>query len=186
MCPFQIKLPNRGPHQVVQGALVASTQFRNSPNGVLDVLNKATFVILTLATFDVLACPNIVGTWQSSKELSIDYNTKYLDIEPHTVKFMNDVYGVLKVTYTESTMRMHGAPTRKIEIKGKEYDFVYEEMTSSYEVVSCDNNSVTILTDSPYSTGEDTIHFIDENTVWVPAMPGSDRREYFKRLANES
>ncbi|MCU7878168.1 MAG: hypothetical protein KZQ84_15460 [Candidatus Thiodiazotropha sp. (ex Lucinoma borealis)] len=138
-----------------------------------------------MSSFEVLACPDIVGTWRSSKELSIEYNTKLLELEPHTIKFMNDVYGILTITYTKTSIRMHEAPTKKISIKGKEHDFVFEEMSSSYEQVSCTEESVTILSNSPYSTGEETMTFVDLNTFWVSTMPGSDKREYFKRVPKD-
>lgn len=106
-------------------------------------------------------------------------------MEPHTIKFMRDVFGVLTLTYTKNAIRMHGAPTKKITIKGKEHDFVYEEMTFSYEIKSCTKNSLIILSDSPYSTGEDVLNFINPNVYWVPSMPGSEKREYFERLPKD-
>ncbi len=143
---------------------------------------KLVLATLLMTSFDALSCPDALGTWRSSKELSVEYNTKHLDLEPHTIKFMNDVYGILTVTYTKNTIRMHGASTKKIMIKGNEHDFVFEEMTSSYKQISCTDMAVTILSDSPYSTGEETMTFVDKNTFWVSAMPGSDKREYFKRV----
>jgi hypothetical protein len=146
--------------------------------------NTYLFIFLYSLSAEAFCCPKIIGTWKSSLDLSLKYNTENLDLESRTIEFMKQVYGVLTLTYDEEMVRSHGAPTKKIMVSGKEYDFVYEEMKYPYEVLSCTDDTLTIKEDSPYMESTEVKHFIDSNTYWVPAMPESEKREYFIRVSN--
>ncbi|MBU3020027.1 hypothetical protein KO519_20335 [Paraglaciecola agarilytica] len=147
-------------------------------------MKKVIALFSALFLNNVYACPNIIGTWQSSNELSVKHNKENLDLEPHTIKFMNDVFGVLKITFTENVVHMHSAPTKKIEIKGKPHDFTYEELRYEYKIESCNKKTLFISDQNPYyQSKNEPITFIDKDTYWVPTMPGSDEREYFVRIS---
>lgn len=141
--------------------------------------NTCLLIFLSCLSTEALCCPKIIGTWKSSLDLSLKYNTENLDLEPRTIEFMKQAYGVLTLTYGEEMVRSHGAPTKKIMVSGKEYDFVYEEMKYPYEVLSCTEDTLTIKEDNPHMESTEVKHFIDSNTYWVPAMPESEKKGIF-------
>jgi hypothetical protein len=50
---------------------------------------------MCLVVSNANACPEIVGTWRSSKELNMEYNLKNVEMKSDTIKFLNDVLGIL-------------------------------------------------------------------------------------------
>lgn len=115
-------------------------------------------------------------------ELSLGFNQKNFELLPKTIAFIQQVYGVNTLTCGETDLRVHGAPTKKIMIEGEEFDFVYEEMSFSYKLVGCTDDTVTVIEDNPYRKSTEIKHFVDGNTYWVKAMEGSELREYFVRI----
>jgi hypothetical protein len=131
-----------------------------------------------------VACPNILGTWQSSKELSEKYNQKNAQLSQAMTELLKQILGILKLTYTESAVHEHGAPTIKVTIKGKQSDFYFEDLNYKYEVLSCTNDSITLKSYYPY-IGEPlvtTINFVNENLYWETPQHLPKSREYFIRI----
>lgn len=140
--------------------------------------------ILLFINVQAIACPNLLGTWQSSKELSMKYTLSNPGFSEKNIDFKKQVFGILKVTYHESTIHTHGAPTKRIIIADKEYDFHFEDLEFNYEVITCTKDSIKI---KEYYPNTDPIivkiHFVDRNTIWVSG-PGfnENEREYFVRI----
>jgi len=129
-----------------------------------------------------LACPSLVGTWQSSKDLSMEYNLKYAGFNEKIIKIKEQIYGILKLTYTNESIHAHGAPTQKITVEGKVFEIKFEDLTFDYQVLNCSNDMVTTKEFYPY--GEPLVeskYFIDDDTYWV-SPEGKKEREYFVRI----
>ncbi len=132
-----------------------------------------------------MACPEIVGTWQSSKELSMAYNIEKAQLTSKNTQFLNQALGILKVTYSATEMLSHSAPAIKMKIDGKTYPFVFEQSVVPYKILSCSDSAVTII-QNQVDSGPSTVKltFIDANTYWVSPEPLPSIREYFRRVAN--
>jgi hypothetical protein len=113
----------------------------------------------------------------------MEFNQKSEVLEDNQIEFLSQALGVLKLTYTDTTIRSHPAPTKVISIEGKEYDFVFEDLTYKYEIVECKENWVKTKQYYPY--GEPMllkIHFISEDIYWVSPSNLPESREYFVRV----
>ncbi len=129
------------------------------------------------------ACSQIIGTWQSSKEMSMEYNITSADLTPTQIEFLNQALGILKITYSQETIINHGAPAIEMVIAGKKYPFEFQEEKFKYEIISCTANVVKIKHHYPHTAPEKIkINFIDENTYWVSPSNLPNSREYFTRV----
>lgn len=139
------------------------------------------FLFLTLSS-QSLACPSLVGTWQSSKDLSMEYNLKNAIFNEQVIRIKSQIYGVLKLTYTDKSIHAHGAPTQKITVEGKVFEIKFEDISFDYQLLSCSDNTITTKEFYPY--GEPLVeskHFINNDTYWV-SPEGKKEREYFVRI----
>jgi hypothetical protein len=133
-----------------------------------------------------IACPDIHGTWQSSKELSMDYNNKSGRATQPQIEFLEQVLGILKLSYSDTSIHSHGAPTLKVIINGKQSDFVFEDLEYKYEVLGCTDTSIKIRQHYPYGGPMTSIlNFVDRNTYWVAPEHLPKTREYFIRVSSE-
>lgn len=133
-----------------------------------------------------IACPDIFGTWKSSKELSMDYNDKLGGATQPQTELLEQILGILKLTYSDASIHDHGAPTIKVTINGKQYDFVFEDLEYKYEVLSCTDTSIKIRQHHPYGGPmTSTLNFINRNVYWVSPQLLPKTREYFIRVSGE-
>jgi len=129
------------------------------------------------------ACPKIIGTWQSSKEMSMEYNIKSADLTPTQIEFLNQALGILKITYSQETIINHGAPAIEMVIGNKKCPFEFQEENFKYEIISCTASIVKIKHYYPHTAPEKIkINFIGENTYWVSPSNLPKSREYFTRV----
>lgn len=142
-------------------------------------------LLIYFFAYRAAACPNFIGTWQSSNELSMNYNFKHANLDKVKIEFLSQTLGILKQTYSESEIHSHGAPSIKLAINGKSYDFHFEDLHYKYEVVSC--TSITVKLKQYYPYGEPFLSqmvFENENTFWVSPEQLPKSREYFIRAPN--
>ncbi|MBX9901648.1 MAG: hypothetical protein K2Y28_12770 [Burkholderiaceae bacterium] len=133
-----------------------------------------------------IACPDIYGTWQSSKELSMDYNNKLIGATQPQTELLEQILGILKLTYADTSIHDHGAPTLKVTVNGKQYDFVFEDLEYKYEILSCTETSIKIRPHYPYGGSMTrTLNFINRNIYWVSPEHLPKTREYFVRVSEK-
>ncbi len=131
------------------------------------------------------ACPQILGTWQSSKEMSMAYNSKSADLTITQIQFLNQALGILKITYSQETIINHGAPAIEMTINDKKYPFEFQEEKFKYEIISCATSTVKIKHYYPHTAPEKIkINFISENNYWVIPSNLPKSREYFTRVSD--
>jgi hypothetical protein len=108
------------------------------------------------------ACPNLVGYWKSSKEISMVYNEKYANLESKQKELLSQILGHLRLTYTEKEVHEHGVPSLKIKIGNKESNFEIEDSSYQYKILSCSDTEITINYEHPY-LGEitETFNFVN-------------------------
>ena len=140
----------------------------------------ATLIVSSYA----LSCPDLLGTWRSSKEMSMEYNEKFAHLEPNQKELLVQILGRMIVTYTDNKVHEHGLPSSRVTIGGKEYDFAFEDLSYSYKVLSCDKATITAEFEHPHSGPvKETAYFIDENTYWISSEILPSTREYFIRVS---
>jgi len=131
----------------------------------------------------VLSCPQLLGTWRSSKALSMDYNEKFAQLAPKQKELLVQILGLMTLTVTDKAVREHGQPSMKVTVGGKESDFVFEELSYPYRVLSCDSSSAEVVSQHPYAGAmQYTIHFVDKDTYWVSSGKLPSSREFFVRV----
>lgn len=130
-----------------------------------------------------VACPSLIGEWQSSKPMSMAFNQKSKTLSDTQLSFLSQTLGELKLTYTRSEMLSHGISHREISVSGKSYDFSFDPETYEYEVIACKDNRLTITESHSGGVQESvTLHFVNDNVYWLnpKVLPAS--REYFVRI----
>lgn len=131
----------------------------------------------------VLACPQLLGTWRSSKALSMAYNEQFAQLGPKQKELLVQILGRMTVTVTEKTVREHGQQAMKVTVGGKESDFAFEELSYPYHVLSCDPSSAEVVSQHPYvGAMQQTVHFVDKDTYWLSPQVLASTREYFVRV----
>lgn len=89
----------------------------------------------------------------------------------------------MTLTVTESAVREHGQPSMMVTVGDKEFDFVFEELSYPYRVLSCDQSSAEVVSAHPYAGAvQRTIHFVDKDTYWVSSGTPPSSREFFVRV----
>ena len=141
-------------------------------------------LLLSFSNF-ALSCPILVGTWQSSKEKSMEYNSQSTELERDQRDLLNQILGYTTITYLKTEMIHHGLPPVKVNHNGTEYDFEFLEFTYPYDIVSCNDNAIIIEhKDEEFGDIQLTLNFEGQNTYWLsPETVLSKSREYFVRIA---
>lgn len=141
--------------------------------------------VLCFLSYGADACPNLIGTWQSSKVLSMNFNLKHANLNLNQIDFLSQTLGILKQTYSELEIHNHGAPFIKLVLNGKSFDFHFEDLHYKYEVVSCTSIAVKLKQYYPYGDPINTqIVFESKNTFWISPEQLPKSREYFVRVLN--
>ncbi|MDB6061111.1 MAG: hypothetical protein JWM78_1214 [Verrucomicrobiaceae bacterium] len=84
------------------------------------------FLRAFLAAFlgqQAVACPSLLGTWQSSKEQSMEYNKGFGRATEPQIELFEQIIGVLKLTYTDTLIHYHAAKSIMVTVNGKQSDF---------------------------------------------------------------
>ncbi|GAA4356698.1 hypothetical protein [Kangiella marina] len=140
-------------------------------------------VIFLLASSAAVSCPNVNGTWKSSKVLSMAYNKRHADLEPAQEELLNQILGNMEISITNNKIIEHELPTIQVELNGKVHDFEYQYNEYSYKTIKCDENSVTIESNHPQmGKRKSTANFINKDTYWVSPEFMTNTREYFIRI----
>jgi hypothetical protein len=144
------------------------------------------FIYLILALLvgnNAVACESMLGTWQSSKKMSMEYNKDKAGLLPAQIELLDQILGVLKLTYTQTHIHEHGAEPLKVTVNKKQYDFYFEEIEYPYEVLYCGKNSITISQQHPHAgAGKLKLHLINDDVYWVSPDNLPNSREYFIRV----
>lgn len=140
-------------------------------------------LFLNLFAYNVVACPSIIGTWKSSKELSMKYNLANAELESKQIEFLSQTLGILTQTFSETEIHSHGAPTINISINGKSYNFEFEDIRYKYEILSCAESTLEAKAYFPYGNPiVNQMVFENSNTFWVSPEQLPKSREYFIRV----
>jgi len=110
-------------------------------------------------------------------------NSMQPEPKPETVKFLDQVLGITKITYEKSKIISHAAPPISISIKGRQSTFYFDREVYNYTVKVCGEKTVTIeFEDDLGNINTTDMTFVDDNMFWSTSeyMPGF--REYFSRV----
>ena len=116
----------------------------------------------------------IVGTWKSNRELSVPTIKLKIGMTPERMKFLNNLFGRLEVTYTK---------TEESAVMPAHDDRPEWRFAGAYTVVSATDAEIVIKSKSPL-TGEEetsTATFEGPDRYWIP-LKGMKGREYFDRV----
>ena len=116
----------------------------------------------------------IVGTWKSNRELSVPTIKLKIGMTPERMKFLNNLFGRLEVTYTK---------TEESAVMPAHDDRPEWRFAGAYSVVSATDTEIVIKSKSPL-TGEEetsTATFEGPDRYWIP-LKGMKGREYFDRV----
>ena len=137
-----------------------------------------TLFILFSFSSSALSCPNLLGTWVSSKDKSMSYNN-LAGLKQNQLDLLNQILGYTTITYTETEVKHHKLPPVKVLYNSNETELTFIEMEIPYKVDSCGKDSISFLTEDNTVS---TLNFVDKDTYWVSSkevLPNS--REYFVR-----
>lgn len=133
------------------------------------------FIISANSAF---AAPNLIGTWKSNKELSIQSFNFDPSIKPESKELFRSLFGQLEITYT-SDQAISVWPTNE-ESEGWRH-------VSTYRVMLSTKDKVMIKWENA-GNGEElsaTLTFVTPDRFWMelPRAPKFNGREYFDRIS---
>jgi hypothetical protein len=102
----------------------------------------------------------LLGTWQSSGEMSAAYNEKQGKVTKPQMELLGQTLGILKLTYEETMVHSHGAEALKVTVNGKLYDWVFEDHKYRYEILAKSDSTSKIKCYLPWGKGDVVRDFI--------------------------
>ena len=134
----------------------------------------------------VAACPDYIGKWRSSRQLTMEFNNRLSSAEPKVRELLPQITGTVAVEFTDREMKFTDVPSRKIVIHGKESEWTGLNETVDYDLLGC-TESVVVIRFSLYGAEMiSKLHFEDRNTYWeylgdTNPVINAHAREYFVR-----
>lgn len=153
---------------------------------LVEIMKNNFFILVSFFPVQVSACPDILGEWRSSYELSKTFNDKYAVIEERTKEFREQLIGRSTVTYTKESVALEMDPIDSVTISGKVYPWDSSPMTGPYRALGCNDDIVVIKINFNGTELLSSLNFESENIYWVyegtPKGAGNKHtREYFVR-----
>ena len=135
------------------------------------------------------ASPSLIGTWTSSRELSMAFARDHARLEPRTEKFLNQMMGRLTVRFDADRIA-YDLPDWDVEVEGVGHRMVGFREAHPYKILFVNDTSVVVQGAQPV-TGKQVVtvyNFVDDNTMWIycgspdKGLPDMNIREYFVRV----
>lgn len=130
------------------------------------------------------AAPDLIGSWQSDRDSSLDYVYKHCKLPTKTQSALEQIFGRMIVIFTERSATAH-SPKTTVFLEEKSYEMDSYTETQSYQVVNETPSTLTILfhASSTAPSKMTTYHFENPNRIWVDVEGFNiDLREYFIRI----
>ncbi len=153
-------------------------------------MRKLLLCFLAAYGMNAWAAPDLIGRWQSDRELTVDFirdNTRRTDKQ---LKALFQIFGNLMLTFDGHSLKQV-MQERKFSLEGETYTWAGDETEAPYRVIFNGENIIVIVTEDP--EGKEvpvTLNFDGADTMWIyPDYAGSpvqDQhiREYFRRIAD--
>ncbi len=132
---------------------------------------------------NISACDKLYGKWQSSKELSMQYNERSKKLTDEQKQFLEQILGYMKLSFSKDKIYQMSSETIIVELDDKKINFSFEEEVYTYDVISCAPKKIKI---KYYLNDQDIVvsnlNLINDDLYWIasPFLPAS--REYFVRM----
>ena len=141
---------------------------------------------IALISTQALACPDFLGKWESSDELSRAFNDNHAVIEERTKEFRAQIIGRSTMTYTSERVTLEMESVDSVTINGQTFPWDSSPMSGPYTVLGCTDDIVVLKVN--YSGIEliNSLNFESPDTYWIyegtPKGTGNQHtREYFVR-----
>lgn len=143
-------------------------------------------IIGCILSLSARACPDVLGEWHSSANLSKAFNDKHAVIAERTKEFRSQLIGKSTVTYTDGVVTLEMEPINEVTINGNKYPWESTRISSPYEVLGCTENVLVLKVTINGIDVIDKLNFENKDIYWVyegmPSGTGNDHtREYFQR-----
>lgn len=147
---------------------------------------KKIALLLFFFSMSSFGCPELEGRWKSSKDKTMEFTQKWVNLEPKRLEFYSQIFGVQQIEYLEGKFIIDEIPRYKITIEGEEYDWGGEKEIVDYELLGCTSNQISIKFNLYNMEWIEVLNFINENMYWIYTgsqnMENGHTREYFERI----
>lgn len=145
---------------------------------------------LVVLSSQALACPEFLGKWESSADLSAAFNDSHAVIEDRAKEFRSQIIGRSTVTYTSERVTLEMDDIQQVTINGVAFPWDSSPMTGPYEVLGCTDDVVALKISYNGVVLINTLNFENENTYWVyegtaGGTGNQHTREYFVRSSSK-
>ena len=103
------------------------------------------------------------------------------DIQKKQLDFVKYAFGHMTLTYTETTLEVHGTEEIEVIIEGKNYPFTIEASMSPITYRKCTSELIEVEYEYYGITDVYEYSVVNENLFWVELDSGIGR-EYFYRV----
>jgi hypothetical protein len=151
----------------------------------LQALIIGAFILLPVSG---IACPQFLGQWRSSAELSSAFNDRHAVIESRAKELRDQIVGRSTVTYAADRVILETPGVDRVTIGGETFPWDGSPMLGTYERLGCTKDAVALKI--TYADAESilVLNFEGPDRYWVyeGTPTGTDNqhtREYFLREA---
>ena len=149
---------------------------------------KKILIVLTLLPTFALACPNLIGKWESSLELFNEFNRKHALIEDKSWQFYEQLVGRTYIEFDGENSVTSMDEIGELIIGEKAYPWNSDPITSKYEVIGCSTSVMVVKSWMNNEPVFSKLNFEDKDTFWsysgIPNGTGNDHvREYYVRVS---
>ena len=151
-------------------------------------MKKLLFGLVLVLSGAVCAEPQLTGTWQSERELSMRFTRKHIKLEPKTIAFLEQIWGDLTLEFGRGRVISRMPDVETTNAVGVISKLMGFSETRPLNVVAITPDQIATVSKEPV-TGRNHItvyNFEDADTMWVYVgtanLAGMDIREYFVRV----
>ena len=133
-----------------------------------------------------IACPDLEGTWFSSKEKFIEFNQRWANIDTKAWSFMLQTQGLERIEFAAENKMTINTPESEIKLGERNITNKAKTEEINYRVLGCSEKGVVIEYRRYGDAQISHFQFDDQNTFWEyvgrPGQSGNGHvREFFTR-----
>ena len=129
------------------------------------------------------ACPNMEGTWQSSKEKFVAFNKTWANVEERAWAYMLQTQGLEHIVFAPDGQMIIRTPGFELKMGERTIPRPSQEEKINFDVLGCTEKSIVIKYERYGSERISQLHFDSDDSYWVyMGTPGSDGNSHIREF----
>lgn len=135
----------------------------------------------------VSACPDLEGTWLSSKEKFVEFNKKWANVETIAWDFMLQNQGIETIEFKPDNTMVISTPEVELVVGERKVKSPASKESIDFSILGCNKRSIAIMYERYGETQISKFHFENPNIYWeymgVAGRSGNGHiREFYTKV----